>query len=513
MTSSTALGPLRAEHWPAGAYDRTRLPERVLQFGTGMLLRALVDAAVDVANQSGAFRGSILVVQSTPHGNAAVLNRQSGLFTLVERGLVDGKPVQRTRLIGAISRALRADAEWPAVREAVVRPELQVIVSNVTEAGFRLESQDLERPEHRASFPAKLVDLLHTRFDRLPNGPPLYVIPTELVPDNGPELAAMVGRLASCLPRARDFRAWLSQRVRFCSSLVDRITTGAPDPDLRRDLESRLGYTDGLCTVTEPHALWAIEADPAPLRTVFPIEGVPGVIVAPDITLYRERKLRLLNGTHTATAPLAVLANVMTVREAAEHPGLGAFIRRILFEEIPAGTDLPAETAAAYARTVLDRFRNPWLAHEWRVIATNQTAKFRLRVAPCIVGFVTRRRAVPQALALSCAALLRFARNLGNPGATEATGWWRGRTYSIADADLPTVTRHWRAVEPSPARAPIPADALRQLAARALADSTVVGSDLTGLSGFLEAVTTWLLRLEREGVETVLDTLARSDSR
>src|SRR5947199_10663448 len=137
------LPRLSGRHWPESAYRRQELPERVLQFGTGMLLRALCAASVDAANRAGAWGGGggrIVVVQSTPHGNARAINAQDGLFTLLERGLEKGTPVERTRLIGSISRALVADTEWEAVREVATRPDLQVILSNVTEAGFRMES-------------------------------------------------------------------------------------------------------------------------------------------------------------------------------------------------------------------------------------------------------------------------------------------------------------------------------------------------------------------------------------
>src|SRR3989442_6742959 len=218
------LPRLGGMHWPGSAYRRTELPERVLQFGTGMLLRAVSAASVDAANSVGAFQGRIVVVQSTPQGQARAINAQDGLFTLVERGLEQGAPVERTRLVGAISRALVADAEWHAVRDLVARPELQVIVSNVTEAGFRLD----------ASFPARLTDLLHTRFARLPDGPQVFVIPTELVDDNGPRLAAMVDRLADGLGQGPEFRKWPGARGRSCSSLVGRITTGIAAPDVPR---------------------------------------------------------------------------------------------------------------------------------------------------------------------------------------------------------------------------------------------------------------------------------------
>jgi tagaturonate reductase len=397
----------------------------VLQFGTGMLLRALCAASVDAANRAGAFNGRIVVVQSTPQGNARAMNAQDGLFTLVERGLQNGAPVERTRLIGSIARALLADAEWETVRAIAARPELQVIVSNVTEAGFRREGP----------FPARLTDVLRARFERLEGGPPLFVIPTELLPDNGPQLAAMVDEVAKQSAGSVAFRSWLSTHVRFCSSLVDRITTGAPPPDQRSALEAGLGYADELLTVAEPYAFWAIEGEAPALRAAFPIDVNPeSVVFAPDIRFYEERKLRLLNGTHTAVAPLAMLAGVRTVREAMDHPRLGVFLRGLLFDEIIPATGLPADAADAFARLVVDRFQNPWLDHEWRVILTNQEAKMRIRVVPLIVASATRQTRAPERLALACAAHLTLTKlpidALGDaaklPRFVEATTRWMG---------------------------------------------------------------------------------------
>ena len=386
--------------WPANAYARDPLPERVLQFGSGMLLRALCAVAVDSANRTGARAGRSVVVQSSAEGahRARALNAQDGLYTLVERGLSDGAPVERVGLIGAISRALAADSQWSAVRDVATGPEMQVIVTNVSEAGFRID----------APFPGRLTDALHARFARAPDAPPVFVIPTELVPDNGPRLAAMVHELAGKHDRSQAFRDWLKARVRFCSSLVDRITT-APPPDQHAALEEKLGYRDVLLTVTEPYALWAIEADPAELRAAFPVESAT-VVFAPDIAFYRERKLRLLNAVHTAAAPLALLAGVRTVRDATAHPLLGPFLNRLLFEEIIPATDLPAGEARSFAQQVLERFPNPWLEHEWRVIATNQEDKFRIRVVPLISRGSRGSRGSQPGLALAAAAHLTFTR-------------------------------------------------------------------------------------------------------
>lgn len=374
--------------WPSNAYRRAELPERVLQFGSGMLLRALCVAAVDSANRAGKRAGRIVVVPSTPQGEqrAEALNAQDGLFTLVERGLSGGEPLERVKLIGAISRA------------AGMAPDIRVIISNVSEAGFRSD----------ASFPARLTQALHTQFAHA--APTVFVIPTELIPDNGPRLEAMVHEAAKQYDQS--FRDWLKKRVRFCSSLVDRIVT-APSPDQHAALEQQLGYRDALLTVAEPYAFWAIEADPAELREAFPIES-EHVVFAPDITFYRERKLRLLNALHTATVPLALLAGVRTVQEAAAHPRLGLFQKRLLFDEIIPATDIPVDQARAFANQVLERFANPWLEHEYRVIATNQEEKFKIRVVPIIVSRALKRRlgddASPEGLALAAAAHLTFLR-------------------------------------------------------------------------------------------------------
>lgn len=458
-----------------------------------MLLRAIAAAAVDAANRAGDFDGSIVVIQSTPHGVAEAMNRQQGEFTLVEQGIAEGEAVQRIRSIRSISRALVADSNWDAIRSVAVRPELRVIVSNVTEAGFRLDDA---RPAD--SFPARLTDLLHARFLALPAGPTLFVIPTELVPDNGPRLAAMVDTVAHEIADGEAFRHWITGHVQFCSSLVDRITTGAPTPELRAEVESTIGHADALITVTELHSLWAIEGDPVALREAFPVDAASdgSVIFARDITRYRERKLRLLNGSHTALAPLALRAGVRTVREAVAHPELGPLLRQILFDEIAPSTDLTPEDGAAYAQSVLDRFANPWLDHEWRVIATNQTAKLRVRVMPSILAFVDRFGRLPPGLVRSLAASLRYARATSHSATGNVEGWWLGRSYPIVDIDFDLIDRHWRAIDPGAAPAPVPERVTGPFVASVLSDAKIWGRDLSAIPGMLEAVTKAMVALE-----------------
>jgi tagaturonate reductase len=417
----------------AGVYDRAALAESVLMFGTGGLLRALVAAAVDSANRSGRSAGAIVAVQSTPDGWARTLNRQDGLFTLVERGGANGDRIETTRVVGAITRALVAADEWSRVRDVAANPALRVIVSNVTEAGFHGGA---------GSYAARLTDLLHTRFERAPDADPIIIIPTELVPDNGARLGAMVDAIAAEQYDDARFRDWLTSHVRIAESLVDRITTGIPVQDDAASLAARLGYTDALMTVTEPDALWAIEGDPDRLRAAIPIDGGNGVVFAPDIEFHRRRKIRLLNGAHTAMAPLALLAGVTTVREATAREPVARFFRHLLFDELVTGSGLDYDVAESYARNVWGRFSNPWLEHSWATITANQSEKVRIRVVPSIIDYAARCGHAPRALALALAAHLRFVRADADALDDEVIWGWR-----LSDIPgLAHATSHWLSV-------------------------------------------------------------------
>src|SRR6186997_3664458 len=67
------------------------LPERVLQFGTGVLLRGLPDYFIDKANRQGIFNGRIVVVKSTTHGDTSAFEKQDGLYTHCIRGIENGQ--------------------------------------------------------------------------------------------------------------------------------------------------------------------------------------------------------------------------------------------------------------------------------------------------------------------------------------------------------------------------------------------------------------------------------------
>src|ERR1700676_946525 len=143
--------------------DIFNLPEKILQFGTGVLLRALPDYFVDKANRQGIFNGRILVIKSTSSGDADVFDKQDGMYSLSIRGMEEAVPVDQHIICSAVSRVLSASSQWAEILESAANRQLQIVISNTTEVGIQLVKESIfERPP--ASFPAKLLSFLFERY-------------------------------------------------------------------------------------------------------------------------------------------------------------------------------------------------------------------------------------------------------------------------------------------------------------------------------------------------------------
>ena len=476
----STLPALSADVAPARAAG----PERVLQFGTGAFLRGFADALLDEA-AGDSWDGRVVMVGSTGSGRAAALDAQDGRYTLVVRGLRDGEPVDEARVVGSVSRALAASDDWDAVLDLARSPDLWLVVSNTTEVGITDDPADRPDLDPPRSFPGKLAAVLAARAEAHDyEGAGLVVLPCELIESNGDRLRKIVEAHAGRWGLDARFLPWLDREVTFCNTLVDRIVPGTPDdPD---DIYERLGYTDDLLTVAEPYRLWAIEGVDA--SRLGALAEVDGVVVTDDLTPYRERKVRVLNGGHTATVPAALLCGLDTVAEALDDETVGAFVRRAILDEIVPSLDvdpamaesLASPTALQFAHDVIDRFANPFVAHALRDITFQQTAKLGVRVAPSVRGYCEKRGEAPPLLCLGIAALLASVR----PGAVDglstddASDDWRQRWTDVDRTD---------------------ADALRAFAADAL---TLWGLD--PVDGVPEAVGDALVAIERDGCRATL---------
>lgn len=363
--------------------------ETILQFGAGNFLRGFVDVFVSEANAAGQNVGRIVVVQSTPGERAQRLNEQNGRYHVVVRGIDSGAPVDRAQVVDSISRALVAQTEWPAVVEVARGPALRAVVSNTTEAGFVLDDNDSPNATvPPRSFPARLLALLKARFDA--HLPGLLVFPCELLDNNGDRLRALVLEQAArwSWTSNQAFAGWLNNDCVWVSSLVDRIVSGKP-------AHHPLLAGDPLLVVAEPYQFWAVENKPG---TDFLVH--PALHRANDVAPFSLRKVRLLNGAHTALLAHVRRHNLpfATVREALADEPTATWLRALLFEEIVPVVADRVDDAAGFARQTLERLANPFLDHQFSAIALYHDTKVQIRLVPTRDEFIERFGRVPQQL-------------------------------------------------------------------------------------------------------------------
>ena len=348
----------------------------ILQFGTSRFLQAHVDLFVSEAAQRGEALGGITVVQTT--ANAASTKRTEALaraegFDVIVRGLTAGRAVERRTNCRSVREAFHADRDWPAVRERVRGP-VQVIVSNTGDNGWALMPQDgphlLADPAAApASFPAKLLVLLHDRWQARP-GTWLTLLPCELVSRNGSRLREIVVRLAREWHCAEGFIDWLQAQLVWANSLVDRIVSEALEP---------------VGAVAEPYALWAIESQP---RLQLPCRH-PAIVVTDGLARFERLKLFLLNLGHTVLAELWAkgrCASDLTVLQAMQEPRLREPLEAIWEREVLPVFDAleQGEEARAYLVGLRERLLNPYLAHRLADIAQNHEQKKARRLQPLV---------------------------------------------------------------------------------------------------------------------------------
>jgi tagaturonate reductase len=348
------------------------LPESVLQFGSGRFLRAFADLFIHQANQTAVPVGKVVIVQSTGGDRATGLTSQAGRYNVIVRGLAHegarGVVVDRVETVEGISRALAATDQWPDVLAVARSPKLRLILSNTTEVGYNLDAADRPADAVPRSFPAKLLAVLRERFQA--GQPGLTIVPCELREHNADLLQGIVLQLARDWQQPDALQNWLQTECAWLNTLVDRIVTAPKDHPLLAD--------DALLTVCEPYALWAIQRKPTAWRF---LEN-PAVVWTDDVQPYFLRKVRILNGAHTALLAKARPRGFLTVREAVNDPELGKWLERLLFEEVVPVLEGRVEQPAEFARQTLERFRNPFLEHKLADIAVNHDAKVQVRLVP-----------------------------------------------------------------------------------------------------------------------------------
>ena len=382
---------------------KTIRPETIIQFGEGGFLRGFVDWMIQKLNDSGKYNGNIVVVQPIENGMCDMLSAQDCNYTHVIRG-VEG--VEKT-IVDSISRCVKPYEDYQAFLDLAKNPDFRVVVSNTTEAGITYVAEDRLEDTPPKSFPAKVTVLLYERFKAGLDG--FIFLPCELIEKNGDNLKKIVLQYASDWNLGDDFIKFVEEKNYFCSTLVDRINTGYPKGE-----DLGLGYEDNMVNTSEYFHLWVIES-PKDFTKELPFTEIGlNVIWTEDMSMYRTRKVRILNGAHTSMVPYCMLRGFTTVRECVTNPEIRKFVDKCVFEEIIPTLDLPKEELIDYANNVLTRFENPYIKHFIKDISLNSVSKFKVRVLPSITEYIKRYNKMPETLLESFANLIKFYK-VGEP--------------------------------------------------------------------------------------------------
>lgn len=461
-------------------------PVKVIQFGEGNFLRAFVDWQIDKMNKEADFNGSVAVVQPLEGGLIHMLNEQDCLYTLYLQGIQNGKATKTHTVIDCIDRAVDPYKDYNKYLELAEIPSVRFIISNTTEAGIVFENDDKLEGGCQKGYPSKLTALLYHRFKTF-NGAldkGLNIIPCELIDRNGEKLKEIVLKYAEIWNLGDEFITWINTANTFFCSLVDRIVPGYPR-DTIEEVRAELGYDDNLVDVGEVFHLWVIEG-PQCLKEELPIEKAGlNVKVVDDMTPYRTRKVRILNGPHTAMVPVAYLYGLETVGETVDHEIMGQYVRELIFDEIVPTLDLPHDELVQFGNDIIERFQNPYVKHYLMSIALNSMSKYKTRDLPSLTEYLKRKGELPRKLVFSLAALIEFYK--GKRG---------NEDIKLADDEhiLELYKNLWSECDGSES-------GLKTLVTKVLAYDRNWGMDLNEIEGLTQAVTDNLILIEKVGMK------------
>lgn len=475
---------LNRKEFPGAQY-----PTRVIQFGEGNFLRAFIDWQLDLLNEQTDLAAGVTIVRPINTEFPPSLNTQDGLYTTVIRGLDErGEAVSEARVIRSVNNEINPWQDFADYLALARNPEIEFVFSNTTEAGISYHAGDRPDDMPPMSFPAKLTQLLLERFRHFDGAADKgwMMIPCELIDYNGEALKALVLRYAQEWQLPAAFSDWIETANTFCSTLVDRIVTGYPRDEAQK-LEAELGYHDAFLDTAEYFWLFVIQG-PQTLVEKLRLDRCPlNIRIVDDIRPYKERKVAILNGAHTALVPVAWLCGVDTVGEAMQDEVIRHYVQQTIGEEIIPALNLPADELRQFADAVTGRFLNPYIRHQLLSIALNGMTKFRTRILPQLLTNIRQHGAIPPRLTFALAALIAFYR-----------GQRDGQTYPLQDDDvwLTRFAEGWTQVANG--------RALHELVVEVLQDKKHWGEDLTVIPGLAEQVTRYLEVMLSAGMREAL---------
>ena len=412
-------------------------PEKIIQFGKGNFLRCFFDWIIDIINEKTDLDAGIAVVRSTNTDKPPLLDIQGGLYTALIRGIDEKNQVVRgCRIISSVNREIPIYKEFDQYLKLAHNPEMRFIISNTTEAGIAFVDTDKYQDRPQSSFPGKLTRLLHERFKHF-NGDKakgFILLPCELIDYNGDRLKEIVLKYTDLWQLEDAFKTWLEEANVWCSTLVDRIVTGYPFAE-KEELAKELGYQDQFITTGEYFHLLVIQGPQKLLERELKLNQLKlnqlklnqlklnqlklnqvglNIVITEDLKPYKTRKVAILNGAHTAMAPVSYLYGIDTVRETLEDEITGKFVEAVIYDEIIPALDMDKTELLSFAGSVISRFKNPYVEHRLLDISLNSMSKYRSRILPQVLSHFEKRGELPQKLVFALAAMLIFYKGKRN---------------------------------------------------------------------------------------------------
>lgn len=390
---------------------KTVRPEKVIQFGEGNFLRCFVDWIISNMNEKTDFNGNVVVVQPIEKGMIDMINQQDGLYHVNLQGLEKGEVINSYRMIDVISRCLNPYKEYASYLALAEQPEIRFVISNTTEAGITFDPACRLEDTPPASYPAKLTQLLYHRYKFFHGAADkgLIIFPCELIFLNGHKLKETIYQYIELWQLEEEFKSWFETACGVYATLVDRIVPGFPRKTID-SIKEHLGYDDNLIVQGEAFHLWVIEA-PQCVENEFPASKAGlNVLFVPSEKPYHERKVTLLNGTHTILSPIAYLSGIDIVRDACQDAVVGKYIRKVMNEELMQTLSLPEDELKAFAASVIERFENPFVDHQVTSIMLNSFPKYQTRDLPGLKTYLERKGKLPEGLVLGLAAIITYYR-------------------------------------------------------------------------------------------------------
>lgn len=404
---------------------------KIIQFGEGNFLRSFADLFFDTLNKEFKNEYEVYIVKPIKFGSIENFKKQNNVYHVIRRGCENGNVVEKVDKVECVKEVIDLSSEKERFYSLAKDPEVKILVSNTTEAGICFEKCNMNDNLLDISYPAKLTLWLYTRYKAGLKG--IYLLPIELIENNAEALHECVDKYITLWNLDEDFRKWNDNENFYCNTLVDRIVSGhARDEETQKRIDTLIGENDLLSSICEPFGLWVIQ-NKGELSSLIPCgKHNIDVLLVNDISYYKKRKVRVLNGSHTNLVPVSLWMGKETVYDVMKDSILSKFVEDTLNNEIIPFVDKDINKTIEFSNSVKDRFLNPFLNHQLTSIALNSLSKWRARCLPSFLDYYNNKNDLPKYLTIGFAYLIHLYKSIEVSGET-CTVKLPTRTITIQD--------------------------------------------------------------------------------